>query len=58
MADQDLLAEAEKALEEARKAKAELRRRIEATRCAGAKVLIALEELEGIRECADAENAN
>jgi hypothetical protein len=46
MADQDLLA------------KAELRRRIEATRCAGAKVLIALEELEGIRECADAENAN
>jgi uncharacterized protein (DUF169 family) len=49
MKQYDVLATTEAALDDARRAKAQLYRRIEAARCAGAKVLLALEELEGLR---------
>jgi len=49
MKQYDTIASTEAALDDARRAKAQLYRRIEAARCAGAKVLLALEELEGLR---------
>jgi len=49
MKHDDILAAAEAALDDARREKAQLYRRIEAARCSGAKVLLALEELEGLR---------
>jgi len=49
MKHDDMLAATEAALDDARRAKAQLYRRIEAARCSGAKVLLALEELEGPR---------
>lgn len=42
----DLLARTEAALQDARRAKAKLLRRIEAARCAGSKILLTLEALE------------
>jgi hypothetical protein len=42
MEEHDPMAGAERALEEARKARAELCKRIEAARCMGAKVLLTL----------------
>lgn len=47
MDKRDLLARTDAALQNARRAKAKLLRRIEAARCAGAKILLTLEALEG-----------
>jgi hypothetical protein len=53
MHDDNPLQRAEAALEEARQAKLELLRRIEAARCAGAKILLTLEDREASTPDAD-----
>jgi hypothetical protein len=61
MNQHDLRTTTEAALQDVRRAKAQLYRRVEAARFSGAKILLALQELEGIRHApspSEARNSN